>query len=574
METETRACQNCRQNFTIAPEDFSYYERMQVPAPTFCPQCRLLRRLTAYSKRVLYKRKCDLCEEAKFSMYHPDSPQKIYCNECWWSDKWDSSQYARDYDFSKPFFTQFKELLDQVPWMGLGVHSPTIINSPYTNCATELRNCYLVFFADFVEDSYYCDFIHHSKDCFDTYIVQGERAYESVNLTKCSNAYYCIDCDDSYNIYLSKNLVGCSDCFGCVNLRKKQYCIFNEQYIKEEYAQKLKELNIGSRRSLVELEKKFVEFCKSFPVKYMHGRHNVDVTGDYTENSKNSAYVFDSENVEDSKYCVTLYMQPSRDCYDYCFYGNNATQLYECVKSGGDANNLKFSNGCFPAVRNLTYCSYVISSSDCFGCIGMRNKQYCILNKQYTKEEYEVLVPKIIEQMKTMPYTSATGHSYQYGEFFPTEFSPFTYNETIAQEFFPLTKEAAVAQGYGWRDSEDKKYTISKTGDAVPDSMAEVDNSILNDVIGCDDGGTCNHACTKAFKIVPQELNFHKTANVPLPTRCPNCRFSARLAKRNPLKLWHRRCMKEGCPNEFETSYDPDRPEIVYCEQHYQAEVA
>ena len=29
----------------------------------------------------------------------------------------------------------------------------------------------------------------------------------------------------------------------------------------------------------------------------------------------------------------------------------------------------------------------------------------------------------------------------------------------------------------------------------------------------------------------------------------------------------------EPCPNEFETTYSPDRPEIVYCEQCYQQEV-
>jgi len=43
---------------------------------------------------------------------------------------------------------------------------------------------------------------------------------------------------------------------------------------------------------------------------------------------------------------------------------------------------------------------------------------------------------------------------------------------------------------------------------------------------------------------------------------------------RNPLRLWTRQCMREGCPNTFETSYAPDRPEIVYCEQCYLKEVA
>jgi hypothetical protein len=48
------------------------------------------------------------------------------------------------------------------------------------------------------------------------------------------------------------------------------------------------------------------------------------------------------------------------------------------------------------------------------------------------------------------------------------------------------------------------------------------------------------------------------------------------------MKLWHRQCMCSKnhphhggrCSNEFETSYSPDRKEIVYCEQCYNSEVA
>lgn len=74
-------------------------------------------------------------------------------------------------------------------------------------------------------------------------------------------------------------------------------------------------------------------------------------------------------------------------------------------------------------------------SSDLFACIGLRNKQYCIFNKQYTKEEYELLVAKIIAHMQK------TGER---GEFFPAQISPFGYNETMAMEFFPLSKEQAT----------------------------------------------------------------------------------------------------------------------------------
>ena len=60
---------------------------------------------------------------------------------------------------------------------------------------------------------------------------------------------------------------------------------------------------------------------------------------------------------------------------------------------------------------------------------------------------------------------------------------------------------------------------------------------------------------------------------IPIPRRCFYCRHEARLKRRNPFKLWHRKCMKLGCENEFETSYSPDRPEIIYCEKCYQQEV-
>jgi hypothetical protein len=75
--------------------------------------------------------------------------------------------------------------------------------------------------------------------------------------------------------------------------------------------------------------------------------------------------------------------------------------------------------------------------SNCFGCISLRNKSYCILNKQYSKEEYEKLVPQIIEKMQ------ADGER---GEFFDPSLSSFGYNETVAQEYFPLTRDEASSR--------------------------------------------------------------------------------------------------------------------------------
>jgi hypothetical protein len=199
--------------------------------------------------------------------------------------------------------------------------------------------------------------------------------------------------------------------------------------------------------------------------------------------------------------------------------------------------------------------------------------------------------------MNDMPYTDKLGREYRYGEFFPPELSPFAYNETIAQEYFPLTKAEAVQKGYRWRDPDTKSYVITKQPSDLPDHIKDTEDSMLQETIGCEHAGTCNEQCTTAFKIIPEELSFYRRMNLPLPRLCPNCRHYQRLKQRNPLKLWHRTCTCQGtqgangkgkmvyentvkhfhndqpCPNEFETSYAPDRPEIIYCEQCYNAEV-
>ncbi len=45
MKEETKTCQNCKKEFQIEPEDFAFYEKINVPPPTFCPECRMIRRM-------------------------------------------------------------------------------------------------------------------------------------------------------------------------------------------------------------------------------------------------------------------------------------------------------------------------------------------------------------------------------------------------------------------------------------------------------------------------------------------------------------------------------------------------
>jgi len=570
--SETKICQNCKKDFVIEPDDFAFYEKMKVPAPTFCPECRLQRRF-AWRNEWKLMRKKDVHGKEIFSFVHEDSPIKIMDVAEWYSDSWDPLEYGQDYDFSKPFFEQFEKLLHSVPIMSRALTRPT--NSDYCMNATQPKDCYLTFGLSYVENSAHSIWGAKSKDIFDCHMyTEAELCYDSFNITKCYKTLYSIDCEGCSEVMFCKNCVGCNNCFGCANLKNKSYYIFNQSYTKEEYIKKIKEFNTTSRNNVETLREKSVKHWVQFPNKFIHGRHNANVSGDYVFNSKNAKKcwrIFDGENV---KYCQNFTLGPAKDSYDHSNFGDKTELIYDSLIVGDGAYNLAFCYQCYPSIADLKYCIFCQNSSHLFGCISLRNKQYCIFNKQYTKEEYETLVPKIIQHMNEMPYTDKKGNVYKYGEFFPAEMSPLAYNESFAYENFPLTREEAEAQGFVWREVKDRQFNITMQSSNVPDNINDVDESITKEVIGCGHEGKCMHECVGAFKITQQELNFYKLLKIPLPRICQNCRHYARFAWRNPAKLWHRKCMKPGCTNEFETSYAPDRPEIVYCEQCYNNEVA
>jgi hypothetical protein len=104
MQNETRQCQNCKKDFIIEPDDFGFYEKIKVPLPTFCWQCRAMRRMLFRNFRFLYKRKCDATGKTIFVLIPPEAPMPVYEHNYWMSDAWDPMDYGQEYDFNRPFF--------------------------------------------------------------------------------------------------------------------------------------------------------------------------------------------------------------------------------------------------------------------------------------------------------------------------------------------------------------------------------------------------------------------------------------------------------------------------------------
>ncbi|MCX6757984.1 MAG: hypothetical protein NTZ44_03845 [Candidatus Nomurabacteria bacterium] len=584
MEAETRNCQNCKKNFLIEAEDFDFYQKMKVPPPTFCPDCRYKRRAIWRNARHLFRGKDYITGKELFTGIPPQSGLSIYEQEYWNSDKWDSLEYGIEYDFSTAFFKQFNQLFRSVPYPAKSMQR--CINCDYSNMCDDMKNCYLCFNATFMEDSAYCCNGSVLKNCFDlTSCYNSEFCYDNVRVDKSYHTIGSVNSESCVDVWFSKNCVGCTDCFGCVNLRNAKYFIFNKQFSKEEYFNALKLMNLGTWDGFYKAKIESQNFWEKFPIKYMLGFRNHDVLGEDIKDSKNVKYSYIVQQGENLKYVQDVPFGGASNSYDYTCWGVSASQIYECMIVGEQVDNMKFCFECWPVCQELEYCINMRRSKNCFGCVGMKDAQYCILNKKYSKEDYFELVEKIKKHMDEMPYIDKRGNLYKYGEFFPVELSHLAYNETLLNDQFPLDKETVEKLGFIWHDINRKEYEVTILTKDLPQIISETHEAVTKEIIECID-------CKKAYRIILNEFNFLKNFNLPLPRNCVDCRFSQRQRFMVPPVLKFIECMCSGykssnsiyknnqkhtshegkCQNTFQTAYNIEK-EIIYCEKCYQSEV-
>jgi len=271
-----------------------------------------------------------------------------------------------------------------------------------------------------------------------------------------------------------------------------------------------------------------------------------------------------ASHTKDSKWCQFITFKPVENCVDYSGWGNNAELIYESFIAGDNASNVKFSGYCWSDVLNTEYSLWCVTSKNNFGCVNLKRKSYCILNKEYPKEKYEELKKQIIENMKRNPYIDELGQAWPYGEFFGAGFSKFAYNNSTAHKFFPKIKEGAIKLGYTWNDEVEQPAEATISGNNLPETISGVDNSILKEIISCT-------TCDKKYKIASLEFDLLQKMNIPLPSRCLKCREKSLFDKLQMPRLYDRECMK--CGKAIRTSYAPERPEIIYCEKCYQQEI-
>jgi len=561
-----RVCKTCGNGFEITEDDLKFYDNVSpifngkkylIPSPTLCPDCRQQRRSLFRNERTLFQNKCALCKKDVVSVYSPDKGYKVFCKECWWSDNWDPFDYGRNFDFNKPFFEQFDALLKEVPHPAL--LSAKSENCDFTHLADNNKNCYLLFLSGECEDVQYGYWLNDCKDCFDlSHSGQSELCFELTFSKDCYHLFYSHDCGQCRDGYFLDNCTGCNDCIMCSGLIHKSYYFNNKSLTKEEFFKKKEEFLKSLPAKLTDYKKQFREMMSSALKEYSHLVNAENCSGDYLVNCKNCHNCYSMNDCEDCKYCYDILR--TKNTYDASVFGKPGELLYEINDVGLNSVSTLFTSFAY-SLSNSLYCKYCFNTANLFGCSGIKgHKQFCILNKKYTKDEYENLVGKIIEYMQKIG---------EWGEFFDPKISMFGYNETVANEYFPLTKDQAVKKGFKWSDfvnpppKAEKVITVENM-EVIPGDISEIPDEIVNWALTCEVSG-------KLYKITKQELKFYKDHNLPIPKRHPDQRHKDRMTLINPRKLYDRKCMK--CGADIKTTYSPQRPEIVYCEACYLKEV-
>ncbi|MEK7672365.1 MAG: hypothetical protein AAB373_00630 [Patescibacteria group bacterium] len=509
-----RICKQCNQGFEIDERDLEFYKKIEVPPPTLCPEDRAQRRW-GFRPKNFYLRACDNCGKKVMSWISPNSKKiKAYCEDCFKSDEFDAMVYGQDIDFNRSFFEQFQELFTKVPR-----HTSNAINnenSAYIICAHNNKNCYFVDEVDGSWDCYYGYNVQYCKNLVEClYVRDSEIGYDLIKAENCYSVFYSKNVFNCKNSAFLLNCRNCTNCLFCANLRNQEYCIFNKKVSPEEF-KKFWDFAFAGKQENVDISKgKFEEFLKTqfYPASLII--NSEDSEGDYLSNCKNVSDSFCVDNCRDCRYCSDIHY--SKDCYDVNIYEGDL--MYECLHVGPKGYGQFFTQLTWFST-NIYYCLDARSCRDCFGCVGTKRKEFCILNKQYSKDQYESLKAKLIEKIK---------EDKEWGEFLPLTMSQFAYNTTMAQRFFPLSKEEVLARGLEWEDEEEKTD----------------------------------------FRITDAEKAFYEKYGIPLPTIAPMKRIEKLWSKMPVRKLREVKCGKCGIPTK--TTLPEELKDRILCQECYVA---
>ena len=415
--------------------------------------------------------------------------------------------HGLDYDFGISFFDNFQSLLRNVPFSALYNYSGAE-NSNFAFSVLNSKNCYLSFtvISDCENIAYSFAVKEWCTNVFNSIQVSNhsENIYESNSIIKSYQIFYSKFVENSSDIWFSSNMLWCRECIFSDGLENQSYCIENVPYSEEEYFQKKKEI-------LKDVSKHTSWYRQVNGI----GKNlwSVDI--------QNGNFVLRSEDVKDGMYCFNLkhakntFVVGSPKLNEYMYdafeaWAHGNSHFYWALNAWVSSENLYNSEGIVTGY-NIFYSRFLENCNYCLWCIWLRNQEYCILNKQYTKEDWFATVDRIFSRME---------EDNLLGDFFPWYVNPFYFNDTIGDIVGDFDKHEIEEAGYLWRD-EKIRVDIPEWSDIISteelkdnqwysaDWSWRINPEVLKKVIEDNNGNY--------YRIVQMEYDFLVKHNLPLP---------------------------------------------------------
>ncbi len=434
--------------------NITHYENLIQEKRKKTPFREFIKELWSWDILNLYKRNGRICR-------YPESDRIKKLGDTFWED---APSYWKKYDFWSSFFENFRLLQDDVP-MQYTLQFGTNENCEYMDWVFLGKNVYLSFIIWFgAENILYSAFSYiNVTNVMNSFLVakNSSEVADSIGVSESYKVFYSKNIVNCSDIWFSTNLIGCQECIGCDALENQKYRINNIQYSEIEYRKKKEEI-LRDKNS-------FQKIWKHIQKKEISNFASENVSGNgITKSSNIETWLWISNIHNGRNVAISNGNNGCRNIYDGIDIGLDVSDYYGVVGAGGEWTGNVYCSYQIADSSFIYYSSYLQGSNHCIGCIWLKNKSYCILNKQYTKEEWEILAEKIFASME------ADG---TLGEFFPASMNPFYFNDTLAYLIDDsFTQEEIEAEWYLWRGEPIRAD--------IPEGMRVVKNSELDQFQG------------------------------------------------------------------------------------------
>ncbi len=546
-----RVCPISGATWTLTADDIDRCREWNVPPPVLAPLMRL-KELAGWGAGIdLWWKPHALTGKAILSGIHPDAPSPVMTDKEWYEKDW-GAEHPLEVDLTKSILEQTRPLFERVPYPSLSAHgSDNSVGCGMVECV----DCYMAFGTKSTKDSWYMirnSYCELMMDC--VYMLRAENVFTSAKSVGCNTCMQVFECNKCLRSAFLFDCQNCEDCFCSSNLRRKQYVFQNQQLTKEEYQKRMSEIDLSStmqfeqwRSSFRQLVREKTIWPENFSVNVQEcvGEGMMDCLNCSGFLMANAKDIVDGWNIFDSDHLDTVVISyNSNDCY------------YTSVAL--NAHNAKFS---FVAdySSNCEYAMNCYNCEYCFACVGLQRKRYCILNKQYTEEEYWTKLDEIKCAMLDRG---------EYGKFFPANLSPLGVKYGYAYVLAPFT--ADELQKIGGRDDDPvagmrfAPYDVNaptSNVDEVPDRIADVGDEWVGKQF-------FDAQANRRFSVNKAELDYRKAHSYPFPRRHYTARLKDLVASCNGPIQEKTHCAK--CQAEIMTSTSVVYPKrTIYCRSCY-----